>query len=170
MSLLPIIYSSIVIFSGVLAFVLIVSYVSFKMKNSELIPLPAGNNKGKNSIQPQSININYRRAESKNNNFHITGKNLYGSKVSSALPITKSEYHRETKRVNKRKIEVIYKEKKIFSRSKVRNNEPRFSVIKNISNDISIEKNRETEKESPIKCEVTQYSNSSDLLRYYENF
>jgi hypothetical protein len=173
MSLLPIIYSSILIFSGILVFVVILSYVSFTVKEDESYFEEEEKVKHNISIPPirQQRKETVKSTDSYNENKAIKMKDLYGEKMKYISPLTKSEYRKKTKRLNDKNMQVHYKEKDLFNRSKPRIHEPRFSIVKDISEHlVKIERDElKTEAASYQTAHMTEVG-SVDYLRYYENY
>lgn len=175
MSLLPIIYSSIPIFGGILIFVVIVSYVSFKVKGNKNSYFDAENeeNDKRDLLKPQIRELKSDSEKRPKTNQHdqiSKEKRLYGKKIMPAEPETKSEYRRERRKVNEKNFHVLYKEKDIFSRSKSRTHEPRFSIIMNISESLG-------KSDKTIYAETASFNTTEmirvaadDYLRFYENY
>lgn len=175
MSLFPIIYSTILIFGGILIFVVIVSYVSFNVKNNENSYFEADNkeNEKRNLSKHQIRELKSEPKKRSNRSQYdqvLNGKNLYGKKLKPDTPETMSEYRRERRKLNKKYIQVLYKEKDIFSRSKARTNEPRFRIIKDISENLGQSEKTKYAETYSFKTSEMIVAGANDYLRFYENY
>jgi len=176
MSLLPIIYSSILIFSGIFIFVLIVSYVSFKIKSDENSYSESEKEiiekrcLSKPQIRELGISDIRKRPNTIHHNQILKENSLHGKIIKPAAPETHSDYRRERRKLNEKNMQVLYKETDIFSRSKARTHEPRFSIIRNISENLG-KGNKIVYAERP-SFNTTQMirSGAEDYLRFYENY
>lgn len=161
MSLLPIIYSSILIFSGILVFVVILSYVSFIVKGeTEYI---SGENENEVISEP--------RIKQQKNVFEKEAENILQIKKIDAAPEEpKNNYEIKTGKYDKKNISVLYKKKDIFKSSRPKFKEPRFSVIKDLSEYlVKNESNVEIENASCQTVHVME-AGSVDYLKFYENY
>jgi hypothetical protein len=173
MSLLPIIYSSILIFSGILVFVVIISYVSFKIKGDDRYYMEDETSKkrdiSKTPFRQTMKDIN-KMPDAYENEDVLREKNLHGKIVKPVSPQTKSEYRKKTKKLNEKNVQILYKEKDLFNRSRPRVNEPRFSVIKDISEHlVKIDSNEKSEGALYKTSHMIEVG-SVDYLRFYENY
>jgi hypothetical protein len=169
MSLLPIIYSSILIFSGILVFVVIVSFVSFKTKTEK--DYISEQNKERDISEPavnRQKNVFEKESENK---FKINRESgLHSKKINTAAQEDEREYRRRAKKHNEENISVLYKKKELFSRNRPKFKEPRFIVIKNISEHL-------VNNDSTVEIESASYHtvhmieiSAVDYLKFYENY
>jgi hypothetical protein len=168
MSLLPIIYSAILIFSGVLVFVVIVSYVSFKAKGEdEYSEFENKENDETLSLKSSVNNLNNEPEKMKElEPYHdlLKEKNMLEKRAESA-----SHNNKSNKKLNEKNVQVLYRERDLFSRSKPRFTTPRFSVIQDISQHlVNIDNNVRARGASYNKVHVIQVG-TQDYLRFYEN-
>lgn len=168
MSLLPIIYTSLIIFSSVLFVVLVISYLSYRYKQSSSVALVGINN------APTSYKAGHHR-NSNPASFSNTQQKL--NQTDNALnrlndqikhyPKTKSNYYKDQRHIGDRRIDVIYREKvvaNVLPPSQIR----RMSVVEDISKN-SRPENNYTEQREYRPLEISN-NTGKNILRYYDDF
>lgn len=170
MSLLPIIYSSIFIFGGILVFVVIVSYVSFKVNGTESSEKEPDKGDNTKKVQRKKPEIDLENlSESEQYNISLKENFLIDKKLKSSSNKSHKKEEEIKKKVKDKNFQVMYKEEDLFNRSRPRVDEPRFSVIKDISEHLEKFDNNSQEESSNSNLHLAR-KNREDYLRYYDNY
>ena len=168
MSLLPIIYTSLLIFSSVLLVVLVVSYISYKYKQSDQVALVGIDNSNGYRNSNHSNNTKYQRsANGKSRNVQSNNVISRHNEQIRNFPMTKSNYYRDQRNIGDRRIDVIYREKsptKSTQPSQIR----RMSVVEDISKN-SMPEIMNHQYNINNSLEFSRNS-GGNILRYYEDF
>ncbi|MFC2083865.1 hypothetical protein ACFLS9_02300 [Bacteroidota bacterium] len=173
MSLVPVIYSSLIIFGSLLLTVLVISYISYRLKKGTT-PKPAmvGNtqNIASASINPnlgqyreQMLRTYYRDGQVRKNK----------SKIKPVYPKTKSSY--QTERIdieNNKKINVIYRENitEPNRKRKSRKNNQRYTILTgNQILSINNELNKKVHSFSFENSATLNQFSENELLKFYDD-
>jgi hypothetical protein len=166
MSLLPIIYTSLIIFSSVLFLVLIISYISYKYKQSENVAIAGinGNNIPKAQIHSNTRKENFSRSHTGHSQ---TAMRRMNDQIRN-YPKTKSHLYKNHRSIGDRRINVIYREKTEQKNTTQPADIKRMSIVEDIS------KNSLTQNNFRIYPTSTEYSSrgysGANILRYYDDF
>ncbi|PKL89240.1 MAG: hypothetical protein CVV23_06225 [Ignavibacteriae bacterium HGW-Ignavibacteriae-2] len=162
MSLIPIIYTSLLIFSVAFLAVLIISYISYKIKQSSSVAYVTPKNR-----VPSEQKIPYVQRPVYNPKPQEFESDHY-SRRREVRPYsqTNSVYYRNERNIGNKKIDIIYKEKP-------RTNQPSLKATRmNIIDDLSTRPQRTERTRSYTEARQLEFSNFAEgnILRYYEDF
>ncbi len=170
MSLLPIIYTSLIIFSSVLFIVLVVSYISYKYKQTTKVALVGVSNR-ENYLKPirsssKSVGQSYNNLQPRKHQNLNTQQRQFDH--INRYPKTKSQYYRDHKNIGDRKIDVIYRDqpaKNAVPPSTIR----RMSIVEDLGRNAfpRREFNQTTEYDKSFEFSANTGRN---VLRYYDDF
>lgn len=174
MSLLPIIYTSLLIFSILFILVLVSSYISYRIKQSNklIAATNSGSFKLANQTTPQFSSKDYKKIieERIKKDYLLQNQNRVREKQVS-YPRTKSVYYREEREVGNgdKRIDVIYKDRSSYQNDHTSQKNRRLSIIDSRELLPQARQYSGNYSQSSYKS-YTESVVDTDLLKYYDDF